>query len=193
MTPRRRATLTVLGYGLLLALLATGALLVFNRRPPGQPIVLPALPTPGLLRVHVTGAVLAPGVYELPAGSIVLDAITAAGGPLAEADQNALNLARLLRDGEQVLVPRQPTAGTPVEGQALSAPAATPATPSGPLNLNTATAAELETLPGIGPALAQNIVDYRAEHGPFAAIEDVLEVPGIGEGKFEAIRDLVTV
>jgi competence protein ComEA len=165
-------------------------------------MVLPEPPTPSPLRVHVTGAVAAPGVYQLPAGSIVQDAITAAGGPLAEADPNALNLARLLRDGDQVLVPLKPQAAAPA---ATLAPGATPAagtpgtaaasvpTPSGPINLNTASAAELEALPGIGPALAQRIVEYRNAHGPFAAIEAIMDVPGIGEGKFAAIKDLITV
>jgi competence protein ComEA len=195
MSARSRNTLTLIGYGLLLALVAIAVLLIANRKPASQGVILAEPPTPAPLRVHVTGAVAAPGVYALPAGSIVLDAITAAGGPLPEADQNVLNLARLVRDGDQVAVPLRAAAGTPVEGQAVgvnSAPGVTPAAVL-PLNLNTATTAELETLPGIGPTLAQTIVDYRAEHGPFATIESILDVPGIGEGKFEAIKALVTV
>jgi competence protein ComEA len=195
MSARSRNTLTLIGYGLLLALVAVAVLLIVNRKPASQGVILAEPPTPAPLRVHVTGAVAAPGVYALPAGSIVLDAITAAGGPLPEADQNVLNLARLVRDGDQVAVPLRAAAGTPVEGQAVgvnSAPGVTPAAGL-PLNLNTATTAELETLPGIGPTLAQTIVDYRAEHGPFATIESILDVPGIGEGKFEAIKALVTV
>ena len=195
MSARSRNTLTLIGYGLLLALVAVAVLLIVNRKPASQGVILAEPPTPAPLRVHVTGAVAAPGVYALPAGSIVLDAIAAAGGPLPEADQNVLNLARLVRDGDQVAVPLRAAAGTPVEGQAVgvnSAPGVTPAAGL-PLNLNTATTAELETLPGIGPTLAQTIVDYRAEHGPFATIESILDVPGIGEGKFEAIKDLVTV
>lgn len=198
---RRLSLVTILGYVLVLALLALGALFVINRRSPGQPISLPAPPTPSPLRVHVTGAVIAPGVYEVPAGAIVLDAIAAAGGPLAEADQNALNLARLVRDGDQIVVPFKSSAVTtaaPPDNQATGGgvtaspfPAPLP-TAAGPLNLNTATVEQLETLPGIGPSLAQRIVDYRAEHGPFATIEAVMDVPGIGEGKFEAIKDLIT-
>jgi competence protein ComEA len=184
----------VLGYGLALALGVLAVILVVTRRPAGQAVVLPEPPTPSPVRVHVTGAVAAPGVYPLPAGSIVLDAITAAGGPLAEADPNALNLARPVKDGDQIVVPLKPQPAATVQGLPAGT-VVTPAAPSsgGPLNLNTATAAELETLPGIGPSLAQRIVDYRTEHGPFDSIEAVTDVPGIGEGKFEAIKDLITV
>jgi competence protein ComEA len=186
-----------MGYGLALALAVLAALMIINRRPSGQAMLLPEPATPSPLRVHVTGAVALPGVYELPAGSIVLDAITAAGGALVDADQNALNLARLLRDGDQVLVPAkaQGAAGATPPVQTVSSAATSVATPrpAGPLNLNTATAADLETLPGIGPSLAQRIVDYRAQHGAFATIEAVMDVPGIGEGKFAAIKDLITV
>ncbi len=196
MSARSRNNLTLIGYGLVLALLAVGVLLVVNRRPAAQGIVLPEPPTPSPLRVHVTGAVAAPGVYALPAGSIVQEAIDAAGGTLPAADHNALNLARLLRDGDQVIVPLIPPTpnGTAVEGPALSANATTaaPANTS-PVNLNTATIADLENLPGIGPSLAQRILDYRTEHGPFASIEAIMDVPGIGEGKFEAIKDFISV
>ncbi len=191
MSSRPRRLLAPISMTFLLALVAVGVLLVLNRRPDGQAIVLPALPTPSALRVHVTGAVQSPGVYELAAGSIVQDAIEAAGGLAPDAEPGALNLARLVHDGDQVLVPSRTPASTP--GTAGAVPATVVAAPNGPLNLNTATAAELETLPGIGPALAQRIVDYRTEHGPFSAIEGLMEVPGIGEGKFEAIKDLVTV
>jgi competence protein ComEA len=182
-----------LGYLLLTALAVVGIIFVANRRPAGQPIALPDPPTPSPLRIHVTGAVTAPGVYYLPPGSIVLDAITEAGGPLAEADQNALNLARLLRDGEQVVVPFKVPAGATPQGQSVGATSAAAPAPGGLINLNTATAAELETLPGIGPTLAQTIVDYRSEHGPFTSVEAIMDVPGIGEGKYSAIKDLVTI
>ena len=186
----------VVGYGLALALGVLAVIMIINRRPEGPAVVLPEPPTPSPVRVHVTGAVAAPGVYALPAGSIVLDAITAAGGPLAEGDPNALNLARPVRDGDQIVVPLRPrpasTAGGPPTDTDATVAAPVPS-PSGPLNINTATAAELETLPGIGPSLAQRIVDYRTVHGPFASIEAVMDVPGIGEGKFEAIKGLITV
>jgi competence protein ComEA len=190
---RQRSVLTLLGYGLLLALVVTGALMVVNRRAAGQPVLLAEPPTPSPLRVHVTGAVVAPGVYQLAPGSIVQNAIEAAGGALADADPGVLNLARLLHDGDQVLVPARAALGTAVVSPGTSPAEATAPAPTGPVNLNTASAADLETLPGIGPSLAQRNVDYRAEHGPFATIEAIMDVPGIGEGKFEAIKDLVTV
>ncbi len=180
------------GYMVVTALLATIIFMVVARRPAGLPVTLPGPATPLPLRVHVVGAVAAPGVYALPPGSIAQDAIAAAGGATAEANLQGLNLARLLHDGEQVVVPAQ---GGP---QATNAPvggaAPTPSTSAGqPVNLNTATAAELEALPEIGPALAQRIIDYRAAHGAFATLDDLLEVSGIGPATLDAIRDLVTV
>ncbi|MGB9886015.1 MAG: helix-hairpin-helix domain-containing protein [Moorellales bacterium] len=143
------------------------------------------------LRVHVAGAVARPGVYELPAGSRVIDAVQAAG-PLPEADVNALNLAAPLADGQKVTVPlkgevpAQATVGTGITGIAATGG-------SGQININTATAQELEALPGIGPTLARRIVAYREEHGPFRTVEDIKNVSGIGEGRFAQIKDLITV
>jgi len=195
MTRRYRALL-LMGYGLLAALVVTGLLLVITRRPAGVPVQLQAPPTPLPLRVHVAGAVAAPGVYHLPPGSIVQDALAAAGGPTAQANLALLNLAHKLTDGEQVLVPEAaptaaaaPTAGTAAAGQSSTL---TPASGS-PININTASAAELEVLPRIGPALAQRIVDYRSAHGLFRAIEDIMQVSGIGPATFEQIKDLITV
>lgn len=144
--------------------------------------------------VHVAGAVAAPGVYRLPAGSRVTDAVDAAGGPLADAASDAVNLARILTDGEQVFLPTHEQAATGV----VAAPAAGGArgdvsAGQGPVDLNTATVADLEALPGIGEATAQKIVDEREKNGPFASPEDLMRVPGIGEKKFESLKDLVTV
>jgi competence protein ComEA len=129
-----------------------------------------------------------PGVYSLPAGSLVEQAIDAAGGPDEGASLDAINLAARLQDGEQVRVPRLAAAGA-----AESTPASTPApvTPSAPVNLNTASASDLDRLPGIGPSLAKEIIAYRELHGAFAAVEDLLFVPGIGPAKLAALRDLV--
>jgi len=172
--------------GLLVGLLSTGLLLLLTARPRGQPVQLLPPPTPLPLRVHVSGAVSRPGVYELPQGSIVEQAIEAAGGSLEAADLGSLNLAAPLHDGQQVIVHQ------PGEAQ--------PPTPSDPrggsgelVSVNTATAAELERLPGIGPVLAQNIVEHRQAHGPFSRAEDLLNVSGIGPSILEAIRDLVVV
>ena len=159
---------------------------------PPQPTSTPLpTPTPAPIRVHVTGAVVQPDVYELPPGSIAQHAIQAAGGPSPDADLNAINLAIELRDQQQVYVPCQGEADRPppVSGGASGGGG----TAGGRVNINTATATELEVLPRIGPAMAQRIVDYRAANGPFAAIEDIQNVPGIGSATFEGLKDLITV
>lgn len=155
-------------------------------------------PTTGPVHVYVTGAVMAPAVYELPPGSLIDDAVRAAGGFAAGADPAAVNLAQAVSDGMQIHVPKQGEQPTPppVSRPAL---AATPAvrmggvTVGGLIDINTAGQSDLEMLPGIGPSTAANIIAYREANGPFAAIEAIMDVPGIGEGKFEAIRDLITV
>ncbi|WP_257210874.1 helix-hairpin-helix domain-containing protein [Actinomyces ruminis] len=156
----------------------------------------------GEVVVHVAGAVTSPGVVVLPAGARVVDAITAAGGALPDADTDQLNLARVLSDGEQVRVPHQgedasswnPDDGTEPAGASTAAGSGgTGISTDGHININTATAAELEGLTGIGPTLAQRIVDYRTEHGPFSSIEDLTAVSGIGAAKLESLRDEATV
>jgi competence protein ComEA len=140
----------------------------------------------GRIFVHVAGAVQAPGLYRLSEGSRVAEAIEAAGGPTAEADLDALNLASVLQDADKVLVPERGQASAPGGGPA-------PGGGSTLVNLNTATQSDLETLPGIGPALAQRILAYRSEHGTFRAVEDLINVSGIGPKTLENLRDLVTV
>nr|WP_243896357.1 helix-hairpin-helix domain-containing protein [Actinomyces bowdenii] len=159
------------------------------------------------LVVHVAGAVQSPGVVLLRPGARVVDAIEAAGGATAEADTDQLNLARALADGEQVRVPRlgetlppqdpgraggqaAPSAPGPPPGDAAAGPQAAPGSR---ININTATASQLEELPGIGPALAQRIVEHRQTHGPFASVEDLTDVPGIGRAKLEALKEAATV
>lgn len=172
--------------GLLTGLLAGGLLWLLIARPRGVPIELDPPPAPPSVRVHVAGAVARPGVYVLPAGAIVGQALEAAGGAIVQADLSHLNLAAPVAEGQQVLVPRQ---GTP-----LPSPDAAAAAPqTGLLDLNRATAPELERLPGIGPVLAQNIVDHRERYGPFRAVEDLLAVSGIGPARLEQLRSLVTV
>lgn len=142
--------------------------------------------------VHVAGAVAAPGVHRLPPGSRVVDAVDASGGPAADADLGALNLAAVLADGTQVYVPR---AGESPPGAAASSPSSASggAGGHGVVDLNTADVAALDTLPGVGPATAAAIVDHREQHGPFASVDDLLDVRGIGEAKLAALRDLVRV
>jgi len=137
--------------------------------------------------VQVSGAVRAPGVYSLPAGARLLDAVAAAGGLADDADPAAVNLARVVGDGEQIVVPR--VGEVPIQ----------PVDPSGgaqgalsPLvDLNTATVEQLDTLPRIGPAIAQRIVDWRTENGRFTSVDDLSEISGIGDKTIESLRGLV--
>ncbi|MDR2293681.1 MAG: helix-hairpin-helix domain-containing protein [Microbacterium sp.] len=139
----------------------------------------------GMLTIHVSGAVTDPGVYVLEPGSRVMDAVAAAGGFAADAAISAINLARVVADGEQILVSAEGEEPPVITGGDTGAGAL--------IDLNTATAADLETLPRIGPALAQRILDWRAENGRFSAVEDLLDVAGIGEKMFAAIEPLVRV
>lgn len=155
---------------------------------------------PAELWVHIAGAVASPGVVRLPGGSRVVDAVEAAGGLRADADPDRTNLAAPLTDGQRVVVP---VLGQPLPPE-LTVPRGGPGGgeggsggpsdgPSGPIDLNTATEAELDTLPGVGPATATAIISHREDAGPFRSVDDLLDVRGIGEAKLEALRDLVTV
>lgn len=173
--------------GLLMGLLSAGLLLLFVNRPAGYPIELHPPPTPGMLSVHISGAVVDPGVYHLPAGSIVQEAVDAAGGLLEQANVDLVNLAARLENGQQIHVPQiQPTEAASGEQIVVN-----PAPYNERININTATAPELEQLPGIGPALAHSIIEYREANGPFQSIDDLMNVPGIGPSKLSALQDLV--
>ena len=187
---RRRLGVGALIVIVLAALAITvGIGIVRGATAPVEEVVIDELPAPtssaaGELYVHVAGAVAKPGLYVLPAGARLVDAIAAAGGFADDADDAALNLARPLDDGEQLRVPRIGEA--PPEKSA--------AEPSdGKVNLNTADAAQLDTLPRIGPALAERIIAWREENGGFTSIEDLLAVPGIGDKMLGSLRDLVRV
>ncbi|MGH9135908.1 MAG: ComEA family DNA-binding protein [Acidimicrobiales bacterium] len=149
-------------------------------------------PSPGVL-VHAAGAVATPGVHQLPAGSRVADLLAAAGGAAPDADLDRVNLAAPLVDGQQVWFPRvgELTAPSPLTPGATG----TGLGPGGegPLDLNTATAEQLEALPGIGPAIAEAIIEHRDRNGPFASVDDLLDVRGIGESRLADLRELVTV
>lgn len=158
------------------------------------------VPSAGPVVVHVSGAVASEGVIELVAGSRVIDAVEAAGGPRRRARTDQLNLARVLRDGEQIHVPttgavRGPAPDIAGGGTAPGSDIGGTAAPgaSGVLSLNTASVAELETLPHLGPVLAGRIVAHRDSIGGFTSVEQLLEVDGIGDKTFAALRDLVTV
>jgi len=163
---------------------------------PTGPSAPPTSPTPAAVIVHVTGAVLRPGVYEMVAGQRVDDALAAAGGPTATADANSLNLAAPVSDGDRIEVPvlgrtSAPAADASGSGHTHATPGTDQAT-SPPVDLNEAGVAELEALPGIGPATASAIVEYRTSNGPFATVDQLLDVPGIGPAKLDAVRQLVT-
>jgi competence protein ComEA len=166
------------------SLLAAGVLLMVSRQPQGEAVKLVPPPSPQPLVVHVSGAVQKPGLYQLPTGSRVQDAIQAAGGLLPEADEQALNLAALLKDGQRVLAP------THAQVQATTA---SQLAPGAPLDINSASQEALESLPGIGPVLAQRIISYREANGPFATVEDLQKVDGVGADTFEKLKELVTV
>ena len=161
--------------------------LVAPARSPGSPA--PGGPGPELV-VAVTGRVRHPGVVTVPAGARVIDALRAAGGPLPGADLALLNLARKLADGELVVVGVPGAATGPAGGDATGhrTPGADAA-----VNLNTATPEQLDSLPGVGPVLAQRILDWRSDSGPFTSVEQLREVTGIGESKFAQLKDRVTV
>ncbi|MFD5712936.1 helix-hairpin-helix domain-containing protein [Streptomyces pharetrae] len=145
--------------------------------------------TPGPeIVVDVSGKVREPGIHRLPAGARVVDALEAAGGVRPGTDLDGLNRARFLVDGEQVVVGGPAPAQVPAPGAAGGVPGAAPA---GPVSLSTATAEQLDTLPGVGPVLAQHIVDYRTRHGGFRSVDELREVNGIGERRFADLRDLV--
>lgn len=180
-----------LAIGILGGLLGAAILLLFNSQPRGEAVSILPPPSPAPIRVHVTGAVSNPDVYSLAHGSRVEDAVDAAGGVLPNAYTYTLNLAAQLEDGDKVLVPfiAQDTSDIPQEEKDK------PATVSVqfPLDINTATQEELELLPGIGESKAQAIIEYRETNGPFTTIEQIQNVPGIGPGIFEDIKDLIMV
>ncbi|MFF8920280.1 helix-hairpin-helix domain-containing protein [Streptomyces albidoflavus] len=153
---------------------------------PSPPTGAPPSPSAGPLVVDVSGKVARPGVHRLPAGSRVEDALEAAGGVRPGTDTSGLNRARLLTDGEQVTVGVDPAPGA---GPAPGAPGQGAA--AGPLSLGTATAEQLETLPGVGPVLAAAIIAYRTENGGFRSVDQLREVRGIGDRRFEDLRELV--
>lgn len=182
----RRRALVIAAVGL--AVLAVGGRVLAGAGGPDPPpqaaaITPVAAAAPARLVVHVVGAVRRPGLYRLPEGSRVADAVARAGGPTAAADLQAVNLAAPLADGLQVAVPGR---------AAGAASAAGGAGPPRKLSLSAATAAELDALPGVGPVTAQRIVDYRAAHGGFRSIDDLDAIPGIGPVRVEQLRELVT-
>jgi competence protein ComEA len=190
-------------FGILCGLLGGGLIYLVSSPPRGAPVQLLPLPSPAPIQVHVAGAVVHPGVYSLPAGSRAEQAIQAAGGAAWQADLGALNLAAILEDGSQLLVPtiappRTATAtNLPARATGISTAVSNWKTPTPtvtfPININTATLEELDALPYIGQVRASEIIAYRQAHGPFKRIEDILKVYGITQEIFDRIKDLITV
>jgi competence protein ComEA len=139
------------------------------------------------LVIDVTGEVVSPGVYDLPAGSRVIDALKAAGGARPKAALSELNLARIIKDGEQIYVDPIYTAGSPTRAGSKAA------APRGPININRANASDLDSLDGIGPVIAKRIIAYRTTNGPFVVLEDLLKVSGIGDAKFAQFKEKIRV
>jgi competence protein ComEA len=174
-----------------------GLVVLWTLRPSPEPLTIstPTLQptsTPAPLRVYVTGAVEHPDVYLLAPQSIVKDAIRAAGGPTEEADMERINLAVELSDQQHVYVPRKGEDEAAAVSPGDEVPSSSGVTGS-KVNINRASISELDTLPGVGPAIAQRIVDYRTEHGDFSTIEDLMNVKGIGPATFAKLEDQITV
>jgi competence protein ComEA len=173
---------------------ASGAAAGAAGSPDGASAVRIARPTPQAAVVHVAGAVRNPGVYRLTAGARVQDAVERAGGPRRGGDVNAINLAAKVVDGQQVVVPSRGAgaAAAPAAGEGAGGGVAAAGGPAGPpISLNSATADQLDTLDGIGPATAAKIIAWRTQHGGFRSVADLGQVPGIGPKKLAAIKDRV--
>jgi len=181
----------------LLILLAVGGILIFiqdSRRGIEFPVAAEEKP----VYIHLSGAVQNPGVVKVAPGTRVFDALKQAGGALSEADLDRINLARFVEDGEQLYIPKKgETAAVAVTAdsgtKAKRRAKTTKPQWTGPLDLNTATASQLETVPGIGPALAGRIVEYRKQHGPFKTYEELDRVNGIGKATLEKFRPYLYV
>ena len=168
-----------------------GGFYFLNSRPQAEPVVIQEIPTAAtesvttLLIINVAGKVKNPGVYQLPPGSRVVDALEAAGQQLKGVDISDINLARVLVDGEQILIGSNRTVSGKVAAKKISA--------DNPLDINRATIAQLDTLPGIGSVTAQRIIDYRTKAGRINAVDELKKISGLGGVKFEEIKALLRV
>jgi competence protein ComEA len=149
-----------------------------DQEPPEASVVTMETRAPAMVTIHVSGAVLQPGVVVVRSDGRVADALAAAGGATSDADLSSVNLAATIRDGELITVPRVAADGSIADQSEAEG-----------IDLNRSSASRLQGLPGVGPVLAERIVSYREEHGPFSEVEDLLDVPGIGEAKLADMRD----
>jgi len=179
-----------LGFGLIFGFLFSGILLLIMLTPTGDAFTIKPRPTAGPYVVHITGEVMSPGVYELQPGVRVIDLVDAAGGFTEQANQEGINLARKIFDGDHIHVPSEfeteipEPVGESTTGENFGFEF---------VNINIASQLELEALPGIGPAKAEEIITYRETQGWFTTIEDIMEVPGIGPVLFEGIKERISV
>ena len=175
--------------GIIIGLMLAAVLLLITGRPKGRSLILSAAPIASNIMVHVDGEVVHPGVYSLPPSSRVIDAIEAAGGFAFGADTAAVNQASFLSDGTRIFIPKegQTLVSTDPDDEAALLLSAEK------IDINTATGDLLETLPDIGPKTAEQIILYRQENGNFVRIEDIMNVPGIGQATFDTIKDLIVV
>jgi len=179
--------------GAVSGLLGAGLLLLVSRNPAAKPLQLLPPPTPAPSKVYITGAVMHPRVYDVSPDARLEDALKLAGGPAPEADLSLINLAAQIEDGQKIWIATIPPLRSPDaflnDGEEDISPEGTYKR----ININSATQAQLETLPHIGPGLAREIIRYREEHGPFRNATDIQDVPGIGPAIFARIKDLITV
>jgi len=173
-----KQSLLLISLGVIVGFLMSGILWITASPPRGKPVTLATRQPNQLISVYISGEVVNPGVYQLPPGSRIKDAIEIAGGFLSTADIDSINLAALLIDSSHVnIMPLLRNKNSQIYV----------------ININSATEVELETLPGIGATFAKNIVDYRSENGPFMRIEEIQKVPGIGPITFDKIKDLISI
>jgi competence protein ComEA len=188
---RRRALVAA---GILLAVLLVGSRLLSHGGsaaappPPLPPPAATVATPPARVVVHVVGAVRRAGLYRLAQGDRVADAVARAGGATRKADLSLVNLAALVSDGEQIVVPRR---GAAVAAAGSGGAAGAAGASSGPVHLNGATIEQLDALPGVGPVTAQKIVDYRQKHGAFSSVDELDAISGIGPARLDQLRDLV--
>jgi competence protein ComEA len=175
---KKKEVLLYISFGIVMGLLAGGLIWIITSPPRGKPISFAATSTNSPIVVFVSGAVVYPGVYEIPQGSRINDAIERAGGFLPIADVSGLNLAALVADGDQIDISVTSSLGIPDEKL---------------IDINSATIEELDSLPGIGLTAAKNIVEFRSKNGNFQEIEEIQKVAGIGTITFEKIKNLITV